>query len=228
MSTVPLIPQSFWFRMALSCPRVDGIPRPSLKGRFLDLPESCRLPSLSQLDGKDSWADIRVAWNPNGLAVSVEVTGKKKAVSADPYRIQSEGVGVWVDTRDTRDIHRGSRFCHRFQATLVGAGKDVEFVQKTIARAIADAPTSVKGSIEARSEIFKGGWRLEMFLWSTALHGFDPETNRRLGLLIQVTDQERDDLYLGIGREFPVGEDPSLWASLDLRESDGSAMQSLI
>jgi len=42
-----------------------------------------------------------------------------------------------------------------------------------------------------------------------ALNGFDPETNRRLGFAHQVTDPEREDQFLGVGREFPIAEDPS-------------------
>ena len=62
------------------------------------------------------------------------------------------------------------------------------------------------------------GWRLELFLPAEALHGFDPETNRRLGFAYQVTDPDREDQFLGVGREFPVGENPSLWSTLELRD----------
>jgi hypothetical protein len=62
------------------------------------------------------------------------------------------------------------------------------------------------------------GWRMEVFLTAEALHGFDPETNRRLGFAYQVTDPVRGDQFLSVGREFPVGEDPSLWATLELVE----------
>ena len=58
---------------------------------------------------------------------------------------------------------------------------------------------------------------MEMFLPAEALHGFDPETNRRLGFAYLVTDPDREDQYLTVGREFPIGEDPSLWATLELR-----------
>ena len=51
-----------------------------------------------------------------------------------------------------------------------------------------------------------------------ALNGFDPDTNRRLGFAYQVTDPDRGDQFLGVGREFPVAEDPSLWATLELRD----------
>ena len=56
-----------------------------------------------------------------------------------------------------------------------------------------------------------------MFLPAKALHGFDPETNRRLGFAFQVSDAEREDQFLGVGRDFPIGENPSLWSTLELK-----------
>ena len=69
-----------------------------------------------------------------------------------------------------------------------------------------------------RAERTLSGWRLELFFPAESLHGFDPETNRRLGFAYQVTDPDRGDQFFGVGREFPVGEDPSLWATLRLAD----------
>ncbi len=217
MST-PLIPQAFWFRVAIPCRPVEGIPR--AKGRLLDLPESCGLPDLAALEGRPAWAMARAAWNPGGLALTFEVVGKAGPISAEPGRPNgSDGVQVWIDTRDTRNVHRATRFCHRFTASIVpatGRSLAVEVTRKPIARAIADAPTGHDGAIEARAERTMDGWRLELFLPADALHGFDPESSRRLGLAYQVTDPDRGDQFLGVGREFPIGEDPSLWSTLEL------------
>ncbi len=40
--------------------------------------------------------------------------------------------------------------------------------------------------------------------------------------MLQVTDPERGDQFLGVGREFPIGEDPSLWSTLDLVDAEPS------
>jgi hypothetical protein len=216
--TTPLLPQSFWFRLAVACRRVDGLPRAGSK-RLLDLPETCRLPQTALLDGKPPWAEVRVAWNPEGLGVAVEAEGKLDALADDrPEGLY--GLQIWVDTRDTRDVSRATRFCHRFEARLVkGAGKSglgVKVQPRAIARAVADAPLCRPDDIPARAERIKGGWRLELFLPAKAFNGFDPETNRRLGFAYQVSDPGRADEFLGVGREFPVGENPSLWSTLEL------------
>ena len=215
--TTPLLPQAFWFRTAFPCRRVEGVPR--AKGRLLDLPEECALPDLGAWEGRPSWATARVGWNEAGLAVAFEVSGKVGEISPDWGR--ADGVQLYVDTRDARSIHRATRFCHRFAATVkasAGRALAVEVASKPIARAVADAPTARPQVIAARAERTVSGYRLELFFPAEVLHGFDPETNRRLGFFYAVNDPDRGEQTLGVGREFPVGEDPSLWSVLELQD----------
>lgn len=221
--TTPLLPQAFWFRLAAHCRRIDGLPKQAAK-RLLDLPADCRLPQTALLDGREPWAEVRVAWNPQGLAVAVEAEGKLGGLAGEDQPEGLYGVHLWVDTRDTRDVSRATRFCHRFEARLLkGAGKTglgLRVQQRPIARAVADAPLAKPEDIPARAERLKNGWRLELFLPSEVLNGFDPETNTRLGFTYQVSDPDRPDEFLSAGREFPVGENPSLWSTLELSEGD--------
>ena len=223
MSTAPLLPQSFWFRLSVPCRRVDSVPKSAGK-RLLDMPDECRLPQTPLLDGLKPWADVRVAWNAKGLAIEVEAEGKLDAVWSDDRPEAFCGMHVWVDTRDTRDVSRATRFCHRFDARVVrGKTQDavqVSVQQKPIARAVADAPISHGDAILAKVERLKTKWRLELFLPAECLHGYDPETNRRLGFAYQVSDADRESQYLGVGREFPLGENPSLWSTLELRDPE--------
>jgi hypothetical protein len=222
--TTPLLPQAFWFRLAVPCRRSDGLPRIGPRERLLDLPVGCRLPATPPLEGLAAWADVRVAWNPGGLAVAVETIDRAGTPPREDRPEGMDGIQVWVDTRDTRTNSRATKFCHRFVARLRGLGTrgplGVEVAQKPIARAIADAPTCRPGALTATAEKLKNGWRIELFLAAEALHGFDPETNRRLGFAYQVSDPDREDQFFGVGREFPVGENPSLWSTLELREPD--------
>ncbi len=214
-----LLPQAFWFRLAVPCQRVDDVPRSGGK-RLLDLPASCRVPLTALLDGREPWAEVRLAWNPAGLAVQVDAEGKLEALADDDRPDGLYGVQIWLDTRDTRDVSRATRFCHRFDARLLPSiGKSalgVKIQPRTIARAVADAPLCDPDILSTRAERSKSGWRLELFLPAEALNGFDPETNRRLGFAYQVSDPDRQDEFLGVGREFPVGENPSLWSTLEL------------
>lgn len=83
---------------------------------------------------------------------------------------------------------------------------------------MADAPISRGDDIPLRVELSRTGWLLELFLPTEVLSGFDPDTNRRLGFAYQIADHVREDQFLAIGRDFPIGENPSLWATLELRD----------
>lgn len=218
MSTT-LLPQAFWFRLALPCRKVSGIPRKA-KGLLLDLPVGCQLAETNSLNGQTSRAEVRAGWSAEGLALQVLAEGSLDALGAVDRPEGFCGVRFWVDTRDTRNVSRATRYCHRFEARLSKrSGKSslaVVVEQLPIARAVADAPICDPGSIQARVEMGKASWCLELFLSADALSGYDPETNRRLGFAYQVTDLEHEDQFLGVGREFPVGENPSLWSTLEL------------
>jgi len=216
-----LLPQAFWFRVAASAPKVEGIPRDGDPKSLLDLPAACTLPDLAALDGRDSWAHVRVGWNSAGLGIVVHADGLGQNAKTPDRPEGFANVVFWIDTRDTRNVARATRYCHRFQARL-RLGRDrkglkAEVEQRPIARALADAPIASPSLFRHRAELLKKGWRFELFLPAKALHGFDPETNRRLGFAYQVSDGEREDQFLGVGRDFPIGENPSLWSTLDLK-----------
>lgn len=216
-----LLPQPFWFRVAHSARRVEAIPR--AKGRLLDLTEAEELVDVGALDGGERVVRVRAAWNDRGLGFGFEHTAKVGEISPRPNLTTGlDVVQLWVDTRDTRTVHRATRFCHRFAVAIhrtVGRALDAVVTTRPIARALADPPTAHASAIQARVDRTVGGWRLEVFLPAEALQGFDPAENRRLGLAWQVTDPDRGELYSGVGRDFPVGEDPSLWATLVLDDA---------
>src|SRR5262245_45608236 len=106
-----LLPPRQFFRFSADVQRCDplwtktGAP---LDGRY-------DLPALNDLDGRPPFATVRMAWHESGLAWHVEVTGKTQPPWCRDSRLpDSDGLQVWVDTRATLNVHRASRFCHRF------------------------------------------------------------------------------------------------------------------
>jgi hypothetical protein len=216
---MPLIPHRFLVRLTHPCLYMKGIPREEADD-LLDLPQSCRLDNFAAWDDLRNFADVRIAWNEFGLGFQVEIRGKEQALQADESRARaSDGVTLWIDTRDARTSHRASRHCHQFHFLPTGGGPDREdpvVVQAKINRALNDAPLSPSGSIPFRSVPVKGGYRLEAFLPAAVLHGFDPEQNPRLGIHYAVRDAELGEQVLSVGADFPYWEDPTLWSALEL------------
>jgi hypothetical protein len=217
---VPLIPNRFLVRVAHPCPYVKDVPRDTDADDLLDLPESARLQNFAGLDTQSNFAEVRLGWNEFGLAVQVDVKGKQQPPVGDSDKPRSsDGLSLWLDTRDARASHRASRFCHHFLFLAAGGGaeKDEPFVaQLKINRAQQDAPLANLADVPFRSHRVKGGYRLEAFLPAAALAGFDPQEHPRLGVYYCVRDQELGDQFLGVGWDFPVADDPSLWEVLEL------------
>jgi hypothetical protein len=217
---MPLIPNRFLFRVSYPCRFVKNIPSENAD-RLLDLPEFCRIDNFAAMDEAKNFADFRLAWNDFGLAVQVEVHGKEQLPQGDGTRLRSsDGLTLWLDTRDARTSHRASRYCHQFHFLPTGGGPDADepvFAQSKINRALQDAPLSSASDVPFRSSHTHHGYKLEVFLPAAGLNGFDPEQNPRLGFCYVVRDTELGEQVLSVGSEFPYWEDPSIWSVLELK-----------
>lgn len=212
-----LLPARFLFRVSLPVSAAPGIPRTG--SRLLDLPAGCKLPEFAELDQAPVFAELRLGWNDAGLGISVGVRGKKRAPQANPASLlTSDGLQVWIDTRNTQNIHRASRFCHHFVALPTGGRGGQAFLQQLpIARAREESPLADPRHLKAASTIRSDGYDLELWLPAAALTGFAPESNPRLGFYYLVRDGELGDQVLSVGEEFPYAWDPSLWWTLELK-----------
>jgi len=216
---MPLVPHRFLFRVAYPCVHVKAMPRDD-EDRLLDLPEACRIDNFARMDDRQNFADVRLAWNEQGLGFQAQVSGKEQLPQGDAARPRaSDGVSLWIDTRDARTSHRASRYCHQFHFLPTGGGPDRDepvFAQTKINRALQDAPLSPASAVPFRSARTKNGYSVEAFLPAGALHGFDPDQSSRLGFYYAVHDSELGEQVLSVGSEFPYWEDPSLWSVLEL------------
>lgn len=211
-----LVPNRFLFRVSQPCRYAPGVPDDD-EGLFT-LPEACRVDNFAGLDGQANFADVRMAWNEDGLAVQVEVRGKEQPPAGDASRPRlSDGLSLWVDTRDSRTSHRASRFCHQFHFLPTGGGPERDeaaFVPVKIHRALADAPLAE--GVPLRVVKRAGGYRLTAWLPAAALAGYDPEQSPRLGLFWVVRDGELGEQASGATADLPYAEDPTLWGVLEL------------
>lgn len=211
-----LVPASFLFRFSVPCLHKDPIWTP--KGGELQEPH--RLLSVQELDGARPYAEVRAAWNSAGLAFAARVEGKRQPPWCRESRPDdSDGLRIWIDTRDTHNIHRASRFCHQFIFMPAGVGRGLDepvAEQLLINRAKENAKPVRPGVLAVRREKRVDGYLLECFVPAAALTGFDPVENPRLGFTYAVIDRELGEQTFSCPAEFPYRDDPSLWATLEL------------
>ncbi len=220
-----LLAPRFLFRFAV--PVAKHAPLWSKKAVALN--ESYRLPDLAGLDAgtpsaERPFADVRMAWGDEGLAMTVKVVGKQQPVWCRDSRIdESDGLQVWIDTRATFNIHRASKFCHRFAFLPAGSGRGLAepvAEQLLINRARENAPPVKPRQLQVASSVRDTGYAMAVFIPATALEGLDttqsPNETPVLGFHYQVLDRELGVQSFANGQEFPVDEDPSCWAAVEL------------
>ncbi|MEQ8854255.1 hypothetical protein [Gimesia sp.] len=204
-----IIPHSFYFRHAITLQEVKKIPHQ--KGRLLKLPAACTLPDLTFQQDASKWGTVKLAWNNEGLGISLKVDAKQHPTTP------AETFQVWIDTRDTKNIHRANRYCHLFQFQACGnTRKQPLCTQMTINRAQSDSPQSDLSQIKLWSELKNNGYELEAWLPAETLNGYDPAAYPQLGFYYKIFDSELGEQFMTINQEFPFGQDPSLWSTMRL------------
>jgi hypothetical protein len=174
-------------------------------------------------DRERAFADVRMAWHADGLALNVRVDDKKQPVWCREGRLEdSDGLQVWIDTRATLNIHRASRYCHRYAFLPAGGGRRQDEPladQLLINRARENARPIRPRELQVASRISKTGYWLAAFIPTVALAGYDPLQYRQLGFTYAIYDRELGLQTFATGPAFPYDEDPTCWATLDLIES---------
>jgi hypothetical protein len=215
MST-QILPPSFLFRFAVPCRRTAV----AWAATGIELENECRLPSFAELDDAPQRVNVKAAWNAAGLYFSVDVTGKKQPPWCRENRIEdSDGFYVWIDTRDTHNIHRASRFCHQFVFLPTGSGhQQDEPVAELIAinRARENPKPPKPGTVRAVTKKLNAGYRLDCHIPAAALTGWEPGENAKLGFHWAVVDREIGEHTFCCPPGLPYREDPSVWGTLEL------------
>ncbi len=212
-----LLPPELQFRWILPIPRVDRLPG---DGKPLwALPHESLLTIPRRLEDENIPVAWRVAWNPEGLAVVAEITGLSKWSCNSDRPLESDGLQLWIDTRDTQNVHRATRFCHFLCVLPSGggeSGRDPVVVPVPIPRASQDSKLVDSEDFLVFSEHSPTSYRIAVWIPANTLTGFDPASQPRIGFFAQLRDKEIGTYPLALTAEFPFDGDPSLWLTLDL------------
>lgn len=210
------IPVRSFFNFCAPCVRLAAAP--VVDGDLAEWPPDARLPDLAALQGEAPFAEVFAGWRDEGLFLALAVSGNA-AVDVDRARpLKGDGLQVWLDTRDVRDAHRASRYCHHFYF-LPGKGRRKPTAgQVRIRRARAHGRVCDPEELSVASQTGPSGYTLEAHIPASALTGFDPSENRRLGFTYLLTDANLGRQAWTADEPLPVSYDPSLWGTVELTE----------
>lgn len=214
-SIVSQVPKNLLFQYRITCKRFEGKASSKFK-----LSEDYRLPNFGVFENQVPFADVRVGWNEEGIYVFVNVSGKEQSLwCRETQLLDSDGLQIWIDTRDTHNVHRASKFCHWFVLLPSGGGDRNETPMASmlkINRSKDDPPTINRVKVDVEAKTTDDGYELTCLIPAKALNGWDPADHRAIGFNYAIVDREMGWQTLAIGPELPIMEDPSLWQSLHL------------
>lgn len=213
----PLIDPSMLVRLKLKAVRLDR----AFSDRPEALPDESILPCLStELAGDEKFAQVRLALGQDALFFQADVQGKKQLPWCRQSRLEdSDGLHIWIDTRNSRDVHRATKYCQRFAFCPMGRGPKADlpfagWAPINRARETQSPPADDLMSIRAR--VADGRYRVVAALHFDALPGIDLQDFPTVGFYFAVIDRELGWQALALQPELPVMENPSLWAQLQL------------
>ena len=218
--TDTLIQPTALFSFEICCPPLEEIWQST---GSLELPEKYCIPSFSQLDERPPFGDVRLGWSPQGFGLSVSVQGKTQLPWCRTSRLDaSDGLALWINTRDTHTIHRANRFCHQFIFLPTGRGQRMNqpvAEHMMIQRATENPKSLPAGALQIRSQVKKDGYTIRAAIPAIAMTGFDTLEHRRLGFSFAIMDRELGWHTFSLGPEYPIASDPTLWGTLVLSDA---------
>lgn len=213
-----IVPPSFLFQYQLPVPRVDGLPEK--KGKSLQLPDAAKVFVPSSLNEATTGLEMKLGWNPDGLAIEIAVRGKKAEPAGRRHDLKnSDVVYIFIDTRHTANVHRATEFCTALLILPSDEAADdeptVQFVEIAQQRGTRREPEAKRVMVNVQNQ--RDGYQLQLWIPTAQMPGFDQiEEIGHLGFYVVVEDTELGQLPLSIGDDFPVAHDPSTWLQLNL------------
>jgi len=165
---------------------------------------------------KKPFASVYMGWSAEGISLKIDVKESIKEVSLD-YR-KSDSVELFFDTRDVKTKNYFTRFCHHF----VFFPAPIDNIQaKEVTRFHSEDvhPLCKEEDLYLDVKQKKTSYEMYIVIPQRCLHGFDPKRFNRLGFTYQINRSENEpQVFTCAIEEFKIDRNPSVWASLILKE----------
>lgn len=204
-NVVALNPVNF-FQISFDCPH-KGV-----KDKFS--PKNA-LPDTSSLCNEDSFAQVYLGWNLEGIEAQVTIR-EAYTQSVFPDVTAGDSVELFIDTRDVKTSGFNTRFCHHFfflPEAVDGriAGEMTRFRTEDTHELCDPSELKVSAQLKANSYV------LQIFIPSSCLHGYDPEQFSRIGFAYRINRAQGSSQHFSVVTEdYQLEQQPSLWSSVKL------------
>ncbi len=208
------LPYRAFFSFEVALPRWDKPVR--LDGNLAKYGKRYLAPTLCELDNQKPFADVYWAWCDEGILFAYDVSGRRGTpVCSTKEWWKHDGARLCIDTRDTRDLKRGSRFCHFFYFLPLGGGRDGRNTVGALhrmSRAKEHPPAIDELRILVTSRVQRSGYQLEALIRADCLNGWNPAEHPRIGVFYKINDTQLGSQTLTVSDDLGWNVDPSTWA----------------
>ena len=209
----PILPVNF-FQIGALIPSL-----PSGKGGFqidTHLFSQYLLPDTSFLCREETFAKVAMGWSKGGIEVAVQAEASSLRCSY-PNLSSGDSVEIMIDTRDVKTSGYNTRFCHHF-FFLPEAINGVQAGEITRFRTEDTHELCDPNELQVQMKKHADGYLLKIFIPASCLHGYDPEQFDRLRFTYRINSSTHSEQHFSVvSAEFQIEQQPSLWASLQLR-----------
>lgn len=208
---VPLTPINF-FQISADCHYLKPAAFPALTKQQA---KKYLLPDTSHLCSEESFAEVSLGWNEEGIEAFVKVNHPFKRAYY-PEIDRGDSFELFIDTRDVKTSGFNTRFCHHF--FFLAEGVEGHFCGEMTRFRTEDAhPLCDSNELKVKALMQSSGYTLNIFIPRHCLNGYDPDQFRRLGFAYRINQAEGFSQHFTVVTEdFPIEQQPSLWGSLKL------------
>ncbi|MBW7907249.1 MAG: hypothetical protein LC135_01575 [Phycisphaerae bacterium] len=211
---IDLLPRRALLRFEIPIHYWDAPPR--VDADLSKWPPRYLAPPLVMLEDAEPVADVYWAWNEYGFFAAFDVPNRPGRPHCDVQQWwRQDGLRLCIDTRDARDVKRGTRFCHFFYLLPLGGGRDGKapvIGLHRMSRAKEHPPVEASAA-KVASVVTARGWRVETHIPSACLHGWEPAEHPRIGVFYKIKDTRLGSQTLSVTDELGWNIDPSTWAT---------------
>lgn len=209
-----LTPVNF-FQISTDCRYLPSSKEDKFPHMTKALAQKMRLPDTSQLCSEESFAEVSLGWNEEGLEAFIAVNRPFKRAFY-PEVDRGDSIELFIDTRDVKTAGFNTRFCHHFFFLAEGieghfAGEMTRFRTEDV-HPLCDA-----NELKVKSLVQVSSYSLNIFIPKHCLYGYDPEQFNRLGFSYRINQADGFSQHFSVvSSDFPIEQQPSLWGSLKL------------
>lgn len=174
------------------------------------------LPSTSGLSRQKEDSMVAMGWHPEGIELWVTVETGGGAHPVYPDLAKGDCVELFFDTRDVKTSGYNTRYCHHF-FFLPEAVEGIVAGERTRFRTEDSHPLCDPADLKVVTQVSFSGYRMQIFISSQCLYGYDPEQFDRMGFNYRIHKYGKNpEEFSSLSEDFQVEQQPSLWSSLKL------------